>query len=162
MEVFDPAPMTTIRLPCDSSSQQMRNKCPRLQEIVGSFVDVLEDSPGKLSGRDVTVYLENLLTFFFSPLSAELNDNDVMWFLSYLNTLTSVDVFQEVIEVHQDVDLTLWVEGEGPLPVTDQSPILNALSTGMAKRVLGEILTHLQGDEKPVLPLNIFCRKVVS
>ena len=143
-------------------SPQMKNKCPHLQEIVGSFVDVLEDSPGKLSGRDVTVYLENLLTYFFSPLSAELNDDDVMWFLSYLNTLTSVDVFQEVIEVHQDVDLTLRVEGEGSLPGKDQLPLLNALSTGMAKRVLGEILTRLQGDEKPVPPLSIFCRKVVS
>ena len=130
----------------------MVNKCPHLREIVGSFVDILEDDPTRLSRSDVTAYLENLLTFFFSPLSSELNENDVMWLLGYLNTLTSVE----------DVDLTLQVEGEGPVTETDQSPLLNALPIGMAKRVLGEILTHPQGDEKPVPPLSIFCRKVSS
>ena len=128
------------------------SKCPRLREIVGSFADILEDNPDKLSTRDVTLYLENLLTFFFSPLSSELNDNDVRWFLEYLN------ISQAVIQVH----LPLRVEGEGPVPKKDQSPLLNALSTGMAKRVLGEILTHLQEDETPVPPLNIFCGKVGS
>ena len=140
----------------------MISKCPHLREIVESFVDILEDNLGKLSKRDVTVYLENLLTFFFSPLSSELNDDDVMWFLGYLNTLTSVNISHSVIEGHQDVDLTLRVEGEEPVPKKDQSPLLNALSTGMAKRVLGEILTHLQRDETPVLPLSIFCSKVGS
>ena len=148
--------VTTLSLP----SQQLKSKCPCLSEVVGSFVDILEDNPDKLSRRDVTLYFENLLTFFFSPLSSELNDNDVMWFLGYLNTLTSVDVSQAVIQVHQDVDLALRVEGEGPVPEKDQSPLLNALSTGMAKRVLGEILTHLQEDEMPFPPLSIFCRKV--
>ena len=140
----------------------MMSKCPRLREIVGSFADILEDNPDKLSTRDVTLYLENLLTFFFSPLSSELNDNDVMWFLGYLNTLTSVDISQAVVQVHQDVDLVLQVEGEEPVPKKDQSPLLNALSIGMAKRVLGEILTHLQEDETPDPPLSIFCRKVGS
>ena len=130
----------------------MVNKCPHLREIVRSFVDILEDDPTRLSRSDVTAYLENLLTFFFSPLSSELNENDVMWLLGYLNTLTSVE----------DVDRTLQVEGEGPVTETDQSPLLNALPIGMAKRVLGEILTHPQGDEKPVPPLSIFCRKVSS
>ena len=136
------------------------NKCPHLREIVGSFVDVLKDKPVTISGRDVTGYLENLFTFFFSPLSTELNENDVMWFLGYLNTSTSVGTSQLVTEVHQDVDLTLPVEREGPQLERDQSPLLNTLSIGMAKRVLGEILTHLQEDEKPVPPLSIFCRKV--
>ena len=131
----------------------MTSTCPRLREVVGSF------DPGLLKGSDVTAYLENLLIFFFSPLSTELNDNDVMWFLGYLNTITSVDTFQEVTEVDQDVDLMLEV-GEDHHPVKDRSPLLNALSTAMAKRVLGEILTHPQGDEKPVPPLSIFHRKV--
>ena len=138
-------PMTVICNPCDYPFQQMMNTCPHLREIVGSFVNVVENDPERLSKRDVTAYLENLLTFFFSPLSSELNENDVMWFLGYLN---------------QDVDLTLQVEGEGPVTETDQSPLLNALPIAMAKRVLGEILTHPQGDEKPVPPLSIFCRKV--
>ena len=155
-------PMTVICNPCDYPFQQMMNTCPHLREIVGSFVNVVEDDPERLSKRDVTAYLENLLTFFFSPLSSELNENDVMWFLGYLNTLISVDISQMVIGVHQDVDLTLQVEGEGPVTETDQSPLLNALPIGMAKRVLGEILTHPQGDEKPIPPLSIFCRKVGS
>ena len=141
----------------------MKSKCPCLREIVGSFVDALDDNPeDKINRRDVTAYLENLMTFFFSPLSSELNDNDVIWFLGYLNTLTSVDISQAVVQVHQDEDLTLQVEGEGPVPKREQSPLLNALPTGMAKRMLGEILTHLQGDESPVPPLSIFCRKVES
>ena len=138
----------------------MKDTCPRLREVVGSFVDVIEDNPGILNGRDMTAYLENLLAFFFSPMSTELYDNDVMWFLGYVNTLTSVDIFQEVIGVDQDADLMVEVAGEGHHPVKDQSPLLNALSTAMAKRVLGEILTHPQGDEKPVPPLSIFHRKV--
>ena len=156
------APVSVICNRCDYPFQQMMNKCPHLREIVGSFVDILEEDPERLSKRDVTAYLESLLTFFFSPLSSKLNENDVMWFPEYLNTLTSVDISQTIIGVHQDVDLTLQVEGEGPVTDTDQSPLLNALPTAMAKRVLGEILTHTQGNEKPVPPLSIFCRKVGS
>ena len=132
----------------------MTDVCPRLREVV----DVIDR--GALNENDLMAFLENLLAFFFSPLSTELNDNDVMWFLGYMNTLTSVDICQEVIEVEQDVDLVLEVGGEDHHPVKDQSPLLNALSTAMAKRVLGEILTHPQGVEKPVPPLSIFHRKV--
>ena len=138
----------------------MKDTCPRLREVVGSFVDVIEDNPGILNGRDMTAYLENLLAFFFSPMSTKLNDNDVIWFLSYVNTLTSVDLFQEVIRVDQDADLVLEMTEEGHHPVKDQPPLLNALSTAMAKQVLGDILTHPQGDERPVPPLSIFHRKV--
>ena len=133
---------------------QMMDTCPRLEEIVTSFVHVIEGNPGTLSKNDVAAYLENLLTFFFSPVSTELNENDVIWFLGYVNTFTSVDSFQMFTAVHQDV------AGEEPPPVKDQSPLLNALSTAVAKQVLGEILTHPQGNEKTVSPLSIFYRKV--
>ena len=91
-----------------------------------------------------------------SPLymSTELNDNDVIRFLGYVNTLTTVDFFQEVSEVDHDADLMVEVAGEGHHPVKDQSPLRNALSTAIAKRMLGDILTHPQGVETPVPPLS--------
>ena len=139
----------------------MSGTCPRLREIVKSLEDIIEHNPDRLSRTDVTAYLENLLAFFFSPLFTELNDNDVIWFLGYVNKLTLVDIFQEVPKIHQDADLVSKVAREGPHPVKDQPPLLNAITTAMAKRLLGEILTHAQGDSNPISPLGIFYRKVL-
>lgn len=126
--------------------QQMMGTCPRLREVVELFVDVIEDNPDRIDSSEMASYFESLLNFFLSTFSTELDDNNVTCFLVYVNTLTAVDTFQQVIEVHQDGN--------------EQSPLLNALSIDMAKRILGDILTHPQGDEKPVLPLGIFYRKV--
>lgn len=117
-----------------------------------SFVVVAKDNPDKLNKADTTAYLENLLTFFFSPQSVELEDNDVIWFLNYVNSLPSEDTFQDEMEFSMDEEI-MCVKG-------DVSPLLNALSNAVAKRVLGDILTHSQGDEKLVPPLYIFHSKV--
>ena len=132
--------------------------CPRLPEIVKIFLDVVKSNPNKLNKAEITAYLENILTFFFS--SVELEDNDVIWFLRYVNSLCSVGIIQNEMELSQD-ETMMAMEEDSSVTAKEQSPLLNVLSTAMAKRVLGEILTHPQGDEKVVSPLHIFHGKVM-
>lgn len=142
-------------------SLQMIRTCPRLPEIVELFLDVVKSNPNKLTEADITAYLEHLFTFFFSPQSTKLEDNDVKWFLHHVNTLTSVCTSQDDMELSLDVDMIFQAE-VGSVPAKGQSPLLNVLSTAMAKRLLRDILTHTQGSEKPVPPLHIFQKKVES
>ena len=102
----------------------------------------------------MTVYLENLLTFFFSPHSVKLEDADVEWFLHHVNTMHSVRTSQNGMELSLDEVM----EEDSCVSPEEQSPHMNGLSIAMAKRVLREILTHPQEDE--MVPLHMFHGKV--
>ena len=140
----------------------MTRKCPHLPEITVSFLHLVKSTPNILKEADMTAYLENLVTFFFSPQSVKLEE-DVMWFLHHVNTIHSVSTqsSQDGMEVLLDED-TIDMDGDSSIASKDQSPLLNVLSTAMAKQVLGVILTHPQGDEMVVGPLYIFHGKVMS
>lgn len=131
---------------------------PRLPEVTASFLDVVKSNPKKLDQAEMTVYLENLLTFFFSPQSVQLEDVNVKWFLHHVNTMRSVRTSQNGMQLSLDEVM----EEDSCAPTEEQSPHMNTLSIAMAKRVLGDILTHRQGNEKLVAPLHMFCGKVLT
>ena len=129
---------------------------PHLPEVTASFQDVVKNNPNKLDKAEMTVYLENLLTFFFSPQSVQLEDDNVKWFLRHVNTMCSVRTSQNGMELSLDEVM----EEDSCFPTEEQSAHMNVLSIAMAKRMLEEILTHRQGDE--AAPLHMFCGKVLS
>ena len=132
-----------------------------MPQITVLFLDLVKSTPNNLNEADMTAYLENLLTFFFSPQSVNLEDDDVMWFLHQVNTIHSVSSFEDGMELSPD-EVMIGIEGDSSVTAKEHSPLLNVLTTAMAKQVLGVILTHPQGDEKLVAPLLIFHRKVTS
>ena len=131
---------------------------PHLPEVTALFLDVVKSNPNKLEDAEMTVYLENLLTFFFSPQAVQVEDDNVKWFLHHVNTMCSVKTSQNGMELSLDEVMA----EDSCVPTEEQSPHMNALSIAMAKRVLGDILTHRQGDEVLVAPLRMFCGKVLN
>ena len=110
-------------------------------EIINCFGEVINDGNHQdFTQDDRAIFLENLLMFFFTVKTAAHSENDIIWFLRYVNS-----------PPHPSSGSPLAPSRPSPLP---------HLPSAVLQHILGAVLTFLPNHEKLVPPLNLFRSKV--
>ena len=110
-------------------------------EIINCFGEVVYGGNHQdFTQDDRAVFLENLLMFFFTVKTAAHSENDIIWFLRYVNS-----------PPHPSSGSPLAPSKPSPLP---------HLPSAVLQHILGAVLTFLPNHEKLVPPLNLFRSKV--